>query len=101
MSWLYWPPRSTTSTGRSSGAGSGVGSGTTFATSAPVVGGVLRDRHAVGMALLEPRRRDPREAGGRLHLLDRRGAAVPHRLPEAADDLVDDRPKRTLVRNPA
>ena len=33
ISWLYWPPRSTTRTGRSSGSASGVGSGTTFAIS--------------------------------------------------------------------
>src|SRR5262245_9768006 len=84
---------------RSSGAASAVGSGTTFATSAPVVGGVLRDGHAVRMTLLEAGGRNPREARGRLHLVDRRGAAIPHRLAQPADDLVDDRRERALVGN--
>src|SRR5512134_676952 len=101
MSWLYWPPRSTTNTGRSSGRASGVGSGTTFATSAPVVRGVLRDGDAVRMALLEAGRRDAGEARRRLHLLDRGRAAVAHRLAETADDLVDDRRERPFVRNAA
>ena len=48
---------------------------------------------------MEPGRRDPREARPRLHVLDRRRAAVAHRLPQAADDLVDDRRERALVRD--
>src|ERR687892_2277397 len=101
MSWLYWPPRSTTNTGRSSGGASVVGSATTSAISAAVVRRVLGDRDAVWMALEEPRRCDPREARAGLHVLDRRRAAVAHRLPEPADDLVDDRRERALVRDAA
>ena len=66
-----------------------------------VVRRVLRDRDVVRMALAQPGGRDPDEAGARLHLLDRRGAAVAHRLPEAADDLVDDARQRALVRHAA
>src|SRR5262249_6947252 len=94
ISWEYCPPRSTTSTGRSSGAGSGVGNGR---TSAPIVGRLLGDRHVVRVALLEPGGRDPDEAGLLLHLIDRRRAAVAHRLPEAADELVEHRLGGPLV----
>src|SRR5438093_6371155 len=76
ISCEYWPPRSTTRTGRSSGAGSGRGS-----TSAPVIRRLLRDRHVVRMALAQARAGDPHEARV-LHLLDRRRAAVAHRLPQ-------------------
>src|ERR671923_1174446 len=82
ISWLYCPPRSTTRTGRSSGVASGVGSGTTFATSAPVVRSVLRDGDAVRVALVEAGWRDAREPCACLHVVHRRGTAVPHRLPQ-------------------
>src|SRR5580765_2537269 len=94
ISCEYWPPRSTTSTGRSPGASSGVGNGR---TSAPIVGRLLRDRHVVRVALLEACRRDPDEPGLGLHLVDGRRAAVAHRLPHSADELVDDRLHRALV----
>src|SRR5262245_36116512 len=93
MSWEYWPPQSTTRTGRSSASGSGT-------TSATIVGRFLRDRHVVRVALAEPRRRDADELRV-LHLLDRRRAAVAHRLADAADELVQDRPERPLVRDAA
>src|SRR5881227_2182586 len=72
ISCEYWPPRSTTSTGRSSAVGGGRGSGT---TSAPIVRRLLRDRYVVDMALAETRRCDLHEPGG-LEIGDRRGAAV-------------------------
>src|ERR1700739_3192362 len=86
ISCEYWPPRSMTSTGRSSAAGNG----TTFDGSAAIDRRLFRDRDVVRMGLAQPRARDAYEASG-LHLLDRRGAAVAHRLAEAADQLVDDR----------
>src|SRR4051794_31278597 len=69
ISWEYWPPRSTTSTGRSSGDGSGTGNGI---TSAPIVRSLLGDRHVVRVALAEACSGDPHEARLRLHLVDRR-----------------------------
>src|ERR1041385_7770315 len=98
MSCAYWPPRSRTRTGRSSGAWSGSGKGITWASATPVVGRVLGDRDVVRVALDEPRARDADEAG-LLHRLDRRRAAVAHRLTEAADHLVDDRRQGPLVGN--
>src|SRR3954454_12958518 len=97
ISWEYWPPQSRTRTGRSSGAGSGKG---TTAPSAPVIRRLLRDRHVVRMALAQPRRGDADEARG-LHLLDRRGPAVAHRLAHAADELMQDRGQGALVRDAA
>ena len=45
-----------------------------------------------------PARGDPDEAGV-LQVVDRRGSAVPHRLAQPSDELVDDRLHRALVRN--
>src|SRR4051794_33582608 len=95
MSCEYWPPQSTTSTGRSSGAGSGSGR-----TSAAIVRRFLRDRHVVRMALAEPGAGDADEPRV-LHRSRRRRAAVAHRLAQAADELVDDRAERALVRDAA
>src|SRR5829696_5302200 len=95
ISCEYWPPRSITSTGRSSGAASGSGR-----TSAPIVRRLLRDRHVVRVRLAQARAGDPHEPGV-LHLLDRCGPAVPHRLTEPSDELVDDRRKRPLVADAA
>src|SRR5205807_1434587 len=91
ISCEYWPPRSTMRTGRSSGAGSG-----SATTSAPVIRRLLRDRDVVRMALAQPRGCDADEPRV-LQLLDRRGAAVAHRLPQAADELVQDPAQRPLV----
>src|SRR6185503_4899858 len=96
MSWLYWPPKSRTSTGRSCGEGSGAGKGRTSASA--IVRRVLRDRDVVWMALAEPRSGDADEPR-LLQVFERRRAAVAHRLPEPADELVDDRPERPLVRD--
>src|SRR6266511_4023946 len=93
ISCAYCPPKSTTSTGRSSGALSGSGR-----ISAPIVRRLLRDRHVVWMALAQPRRGDARELRA-LHLLDGRRTAVPHRLAQTADELMQDARKRALVRN--
>src|SRR6266540_4438696 len=95
ISCAYCPPRSRTSTGRSSGAGSGTGSRT---TSAPIVGRLLRDRHVVRMRLAQPRGGDAHELG-LLQLRKRRRAAVAHRLPQPADELIEDVPHRALVRD--
>ena len=51
----------------------------TCASSAAIVRRLFRDRHVVRVRLAQPRRRDADEARP-LHLLDRRGAAVAHRL---------------------
>src|SRR5438067_5240221 len=59
ISCEYWPPRSTTRTGRSSAGASG--SATTSA-SAPVIRRLLRDRDVVRVALAQARARDPDEA---------------------------------------
>src|SRR6476661_6753113 len=96
ISCEYWPPRSTTSTGRSSATGSW----TTFDGSAAIVRSLFRDGHVVRVRLAQPGGRDAHEARG-LHLGDRRGAAVAHRLPQAADQLVDDRAQRALVGDPS
>src|ERR1700687_2066787 len=78
------------------GLSSGPGNANTCA-SAAIVRRFLRDRHVMRVRLAQPRRRDPDEARV-LHLSDRRGAAVAHRLPEPADELVDDVLERPLVR---
>src|SRR5579863_4458393 len=85
ISWEYWPPRSTTSTGRSSATGSW----TTFDGSAAIVRRLFRDRHVVRMRLAQSRPCDADEARG-LQVVDRRGAAVAHGLAHAADELVHD-----------
>src|SRR5690242_14757964 len=84
ISCEYWPPRSTTSTGRSSATGSWK----TFDGSAAIVRSLFRDRHVVWMRLAQAGGRDPHEPCT-LHLLDVGRPAVPHRLPEAADQLVE------------
>src|ERR687898_2897972 len=68
---------------------------------APVVRRFLRDRDVVRVALAETRTGDPDEAGVELQRLDRRRAGVAHRLPEAADELVQDLLHRPLVRHTA
>src|SRR5438132_8459769 len=87
----YCPPRSTTSTGRSSGGRSGIGR-----ISAPVIRRLLRDRDVVRVRLTEAGGGDPHELGP-FHVLDRRGAAVAHRLPQPTDQLVEDRLQRPFV----
>src|SRR6476659_9975241 len=93
ISCAYCPPRSITSTGRSSGARSG--SGTTLA---PIVGRLLRDRHVMRMALAQSRGGDAHELRA-LHVLDGRCSAVAHRLAQPADELVQDRRDGPLVGN--
>src|SRR5438067_324713 len=95
ISCEYCPPRSSTSTGRSSG------SACNWTTSAAaVIRRVLRDRDVVRMRLAQPRTRDAHEAR-LLQRVDRRRAAVAHRLAQAADDLVNDALERSLVGHPA
>src|SRR4051794_25580786 len=93
ISCAYWPPKSRTSTGRSSF----IGSGTTFG-SAAIVRRFLRDRHVVRVRLAQPGAGDADELRV-LHLGGRRGTAVPHRLSQPTDELVDDRGERALVRD--
>src|SRR5690242_11819969 len=89
ISCEYCPPRSTTRTGRSSGEGpADGGSGRIGTTSgAAIVRRVLDDRDVVRVRLAQPGAGDPNEARA-LQRLDGRRAAVAHRLPEPADDLV-------------
>src|SRR6266542_1886997 len=65
-----------------------------------LVGAVIRrllgDRDVVGVALAQPRAGDADEPRG-LHVLERRGAAITHRLTDAADELVQDPGERALV----
>src|SRR5262249_6435750 len=96
MSWEYWPPRSMTSTGRSSAAGRC----TTFDGSAAIVRRLFRDGDVVRVRFAQPRSRDANEARA-LEILDGRCSAIAHRLAHAADELVDDRCERALVRDPA
>src|SRR5437588_2930354 len=100
ISCEYWPPRSTTSTGRSAFPLFGPGNRTTFEGSAAIVWRFLRDRHVVRVRFAEPRRRDADEARA-LHLLERRRTAVPHRLPQPPDQLVQDGRERALVEDAA
>src|SRR5215210_1924235 len=93
ISCAYWPPKSRTRTGRSSRDASGTGSRT---TSPAIVRRLLRDRHVVRMRLAQSRAGDADELRV-LELPHRRGAAVTHRLPEPADELVEDVPHRALV----
>src|SRR5262249_38842213 len=95
ISCEYCPPRSSTSTGRSSGSAS---NWTTSA--AAVIRRVLRDRDVVRVRLAQPRPGDADEARV-LHRVDRLGAAVAHGLAQAADDLVDDALEPALVRHSA
>src|SRR5438270_2694157 len=95
ISCAYCPPRSRTSTGRSSGARSGSGR-----TLAPIVRRLLRDRHVVRMALTQAGGGDADELRP-LHLLDRRRAAIAHRLAQPTDELVQDPRQRPLVGNAA
>src|SRR2546430_9628499 len=80
ISCEYCPPRSSTSTGRSSGSAWRL---TTSA--AAVIRRVLRDRDVVGVRLAQPGTGDAHEARP-LQRLDRLGAAVAHRLAQPADD---------------
>src|ERR671935_3310380 len=50
------------------------------------------------VAFLEARPGDPHERR-QLHIVDRRRPAIAHRLPEAADELVEDVRDRALVRD--
>src|SRR3954471_19741773 len=93
ISCAYCPPRSTTSTGRSSGFASGR---CRTSASAPIVRRLLRDRHVVRMRLAQPCGGDPHEPRV-VHLAHGRGAAVTHRLTKAADELIRDRRERPLV----
>src|SRR5438270_10573697 len=95
ISCEYCPPRSTTSTGLSSGPGNG----TTFAGSAAIVRRLFRDRHVVWMRFPQARAGDSHERRA-LHLVDRRSAAIAHRLPQAPDELMDDAAPRPLVGDP-
>src|SRR5215831_12604872 len=95
ISWEYCPPRSTTSTGRSSGLASGKGR---TEASAPIVRRLLRDRHVVRMRLAQPGAGDAHEPRV-VQLRDRRRAAVAHGLAQAADQLMQDRRQRALVRH--
>src|SRR2546430_2173625 len=95
ISCEYCPPRSTTSTGRSSGGASGRCS---TSASAPIVRRLLRDRHVVRMRLAEPCCGDADELR-LVHLVDRRRAAVAHRLSQTAHELGHDRREGSLVRD--
>src|SRR5581483_6030555 len=97
ISCEYWPPRSTTSTGRSSGAGC---SAVTLAVTsgAAVIRCVLGDGDVVRVRLPEAGPGDADEAR-LLHRVDRRRAAVAHRLPQTADELLQHAGERALVRH--
>src|SRR5712691_5383578 len=92
ISWEYCPPRSMTSTGRSSGPGNW----TTRDGSAAIVRRLFGDRHVVRMGFPQTGRGDADERRA-LHLLDRGCAAVAHRLAQSADQLMQDRRERPLV----
>src|SRR3954471_15739864 len=101
ISCAYWPPKSRTSTGRSSATGNS----TRFDSpetdgSAAIVRRLFRDRHVVRVRLSETGAGDADEAR-LLHVVDRRCAAIAHRLPEAADELIHDRAQRALVADAA
>src|SRR5262245_16111623 len=64
--------------------------------SGPVVRRLGGDRDVVRVALSQAGRGDPNELGP-VQVGDRGGAAVAHRLPEPADELVEDAAQRTLV----
>src|SRR4051812_4170281 len=98
ISCEYWPPRSTTRTGWSSAAGTSRFPRTPSSSAPAVIRRVLRDRHVVRVRLAQPGAGDADEPGA-LEGRDRRGAAVPHRLAEAADDLVQDARHRALERD--
>src|SRR5436190_21667030 len=66
----------------------------------PVVRSVRDGRHPVRVALAESRAGDADELRV-LHLLDRRGTAVAHRLAQPADELVEYVRDRALVRHTA
>src|SRR5438105_1646749 len=91
ISCEYCPPRSSTSTGRSSGS---AWSGTTSASA--VIRGVLGDRDVVRVRLAQSRTGDADEAR-LLQRLDGLGAAIAHRLAQSAHELVHDRRDRALV----
>src|SRR5919197_1411899 len=93
ISCEYCPPRSRTRTGRSSRRAS-----SSSTISATVIRRLLRDRDVVRVALAQPRAGDADEARV-LEVLDRGRAAVAHRLPQAADELVEDAAERPLVRH--
>src|SRR5947208_17112607 len=65
-----------------------------------VVGSVRDGRHPVRVALAEPGAGNADELRV-LHLLDRGGAAVAHRLAQASDKLVENVRDGPLVRHPA
>src|SRR3954469_2632662 len=67
-------------------------------SAAPVIGSVLRDRDVVRVRLPQPGAGDAHEPR-LLHRLDRRRAAVAHRLAQPADHLVQDAGDWPLVRD--
>src|SRR5712691_3139567 len=62
-----------------------------------VVGSLLGDHYVVGMALAQAGAGDADEARLLLHLLDGGAAGIAHRLAQAADQLVDQRPQHAFV----
>src|SRR6266699_5226558 len=62
-----------------------------------VVGSLFGDHHVVGVALAQAGAGDANEARLFLHLLDGGAAGIAHRLAQAADQLVDQRPQHAFV----
>src|SRR5947208_16001175 len=66
-----------------------------------VIRGFLGDLHVVHMRLADARRRDFDKFGTTAHLVDRRAAAVAHRGPDSAHELMDHCREGALVRHAA
>src|SRR5215831_12355218 len=62
-----------------------------------VVGSLLGDHYVVWMALAQASAGDADEARLLLHLLDGGAASIAHRLAQATDQLVDQRPQHAFV----
>src|SRR5438046_2362140 len=66
-----------------------------------IIRGFLGDLHVVHMRLAYARRSDFDEFGTTAHLVDRRAAAIAHRGPYSAHELMDHCRQRALVRHAA
>ena len=86
------------------GNGSGMTSAPNSSHTSPLThagsSGFLRDHHVMRVALAQARAGDPHEAGSRLQCRSSRRRSSPSPA-QAADELVDDRRQRPLVRHAA
>src|SRR4029434_8373742 len=98
---VYCAPKSRIRIRECEGAAIGCGDGDPTGLLDAIIRGFLHDLHVVHVRLAHAGRRDLDELGARAHIVDRLAAAVAHRRPQAAHQLVDELGQRPLVRDAA